>query len=223
MAHPSYRVDRRIVAGDWPFWLLITLDAAVTLFLFPRLPQQIPAHWGLSGQVTRMAGPWEVALFWPLFALAIYLLLLYLPLVDPKKENYPRFNRPLRLMRQAIPALLLGLHLAQLAGAVGVPVTPPSVLVLSLSLLFLTLGSYMGELQPNHLIGIRTPWTLANKEVWQRTHQGASRLWVPLSLLHLATLLLPAKAGFAASMIILLLMVLVPVVHSYLLFQRLEG
>ncbi len=40
------------------------------------------------------------------------------------------------------------------------------------------MGNYFKVIQPNYFLGIRTPWTLENKEVWKSTHTFASKLWV---------------------------------------------
>ena len=41
----------------------------------------------------------------------------------------------------------------------------------AIGLMFIVLGNYMGKVRKNFFIGIRTPWTLASDEVWNRTHR----------------------------------------------------
>lgn len=220
MDERRYRVDRRTVLGDWPLFLLAAVDVGAAIWAFPRLPAEAAVHWSTSGLADRYGGPWELALFWPLAAAATYLFLLFVPLMDPKQENYARFGRVYSFIRQGVPAVLLLLHLSQLASAVGLNISPLSVLLLSLSVLFLVTGLAMGRIQPNYFIGFRTPWTLANEQVWLRTHRFAGGVWVALSLLHALVLLLPLHLRFAASMGVLAVMVLVPVFYSYLVFRR---
>jgi uncharacterized membrane protein len=49
---------------------------------------------------------------------------------------------------------------------------------LAAGVLFVVIGALMGRIQPNRLMGIRTPWTLKDKRVWDRTHRFTGRLMV---------------------------------------------
>jgi SdpI/YfhL protein family len=52
-------------------------------------------------------------------------------------------------------------------------------------------GGQLGKLRSNFMIGIRTPWTLASDQVWQRTHRLAR--W-PMMLSGLAIVLAAPEA-----------------------------
>lgn len=47
----------------------------------------------------------------------------------------------------------------------------------SIFLLLAMLGNFMINMKPNWFIGIRTPWTLSNDDVWKKTHQVGGRVW----------------------------------------------
>ncbi len=103
------------------------------------------------------------------------------------------------LARAQIPfgALLIGLAgiflvtelaIAQRMAHSGFDVLRP--VFLSVAVLLLMLGNYLGKARQNTLFGIRTPWTLADARVWDKTHRAAGRLMVaggliliPVSLL----------------------------------------
>lgn len=44
--------------------------------------------------------------------------------------------------------------------------------------LFIAMGNMFGKIRPNYTLGIRTPWTLADAQVWDKTHRFAGRLFV---------------------------------------------
>ena len=48
----------------------------------------------------------------------------------------------------------------------------------SVGTLLVVLGGVMGRRRPNWTTGIRTPWTLADERVWDKTHRVAGRLMV---------------------------------------------
>lgn len=40
-------------------------------------------------------------------------------------------------------------------------------------LLLIVTGNYLPKARRNHFVGIRTPWTLADERVWDKTHRFA--------------------------------------------------
>jgi uncharacterized membrane protein len=46
----------------------------------------------------------------------------------------------------------------------------PNLIFIPIGGLFITLGNYFKVIQPNYFIGIKTPWTFENKEVWKLIH-----------------------------------------------------
>jgi len=51
-------------------------------------------------------------------------------------------------------------------------------LFLAIGILFVVVGALMGRIRQNALFGIRTPWTLKDKQVWDRTQRFTGRLMV---------------------------------------------
>jgi uncharacterized membrane protein len=54
-------------------------------------------------------------------------------------------------------------------------------------------GNYMGKIRYNYAFGLRTPWTLKDQRVWDKTHRFLGRAMVGAAvLLTAATFLMPA-------------------------------
>jgi uncharacterized membrane protein len=86
--------------------------------------------------------------------------------------------------------------------------------------LFAFLGNFMGKVTPNFFVGIRTPWTLADGEVWLRTHRFAG--WL-MMLTGLAVAVAgPLGVGMRWLLGAMLLSAIVPAVYSYVVYRRLE-
>src|SRR5688572_21499485 len=87
---------------EWPALLAIAAAFLVTATFYPRLPEVMPTHWNVYGQVdgysSRLVGAWLT----PLLTAGLYLLLLALPAIDPRKRNYERFEPTYRLFRIGI-------------------------------------------------------------------------------------------------------------------------
>ncbi|MFO7173396.1 MAG: SdpI family protein [Bacillota bacterium] len=219
----TYRVDWQTVRRDWPGLLLVAAAWVISLWALPRLPDRVPIHWNAAGEVDGWGSPLFAALMVPALATGMYLLLLFLPLIDPRRRNYAYFGDFYRLMRQAVPGYLALIQAVVLGYALGYPVDPSLFIRLAIPVLFLFMGNYMGRVRHNYFVGIRTPWTLASEEVWVRTHRAAARLWVAGSLVMLAAAFLPGTWGFWVFMAVTAVMVIIPVIHSYLLWRRLEN
>ena len=49
-------------------------------------------------------------------------------------------------------------------------------LFVAVGVLIVVIGAVLGRIPPNGLVGIRTPWTMADEQVWNRTHRFTGRL-----------------------------------------------
>ncbi|MCV6631065.1 MAG: SdpI family protein, partial [Flavobacteriaceae bacterium] len=96
-------------------------------------------------------------------------------------------------------------------------------LVAGVGLLFLVLGNFFKTIQPNYFVGIRTPWTLEHPTVWKKTHILGGKLWFVGGLvLVVLAFVLSRKIAFMGLTSITIVLVMVPVVYSYMVFQKIR-
>ena len=97
----------------------------------------------------------------------------------------------------------------------------PNFLLACISGLFVLLGNYFQTIRPNYFVGIRTPWTLENEDVWKKTHKTAGKIWMAFGILAIIlAFFLPTKIFTAMFLTFVCIMVCAPVIHSYVLFRR---
>ena len=98
----------------------------------------------------------------------------------------------------------------------------PNILVSLIGLLFIMMGNYFQTVRPNYFVGIRTPWTLENEQVWKKTHRLGGRIWVAggAIIVLLGLLINSVTAMLICFFGLILIMVLVPVVYSYMDFRK---
>lgn len=215
----GYGLNWATLGRDWPLWILMAGFLVVAFFVYPHLPDQVPSHWNIHGQVDAYSSRFFGAFFEPLLAPALYLLLILLPLADPRKENYVRFAGAYAFLRWALLIFMYGLYVVTLLASLGYTVNPGLFVKAGVAVLFIIIGNFMGQFRHNYFVGIKTPWTLADEEVWRRTHRLGGRIWV---LCGLGCLALSPFSGvwdylyFA----LIVLMVLYPMVYSYVIFER---
>lgn len=204
------------VAKEWPSWVLLIGVWAFSLWAWPRLPAEVPVHWGLDGQPNGWASPGQAAVLLPAILTLVYGLSLFF-------LNGPFDFRAARSMDPALARrirLLLVLFLGSLQGlTLGIPLRGGSLKVTAilalLALFFILLGNLMPRLEPNALVGIRIPPTLEDRGVWKRTHRMGGRVFMAGGALQLVACLLPGPLASGVVMALLAGMVAAPVMYAY--------
>lgn len=207
-------------------WLAPALTAAMWAFaltVYPRLPQRLPTHWNLRGQVDGwMDKPWG-ALMMPLMATGVLALMWLLRRVDPRARNVDRFRDEWFLVINFIYLLFAVMEVVTLGYAMGWPVDVDRVVPLVVGLLFLGIGNYLPRIRSNWFMGIRTPWTLDNDRVWRATHRVGGRTFVAAGLIMMLAAFLPASVRTAATLAAAVIGAGVPLVYSYVAYRRDAG
>lgn len=219
----SYRLNWELLRHDWPLWILMVGLLAAAVIVYPHLPEQVPGHWNIHGEIDAYYPKSFGAFFPPLMAIGLYVLMVVLPLADPKRDNYVRFTGAYTFIRWALVLFTVVLFIATILVALGYEVNIGLVVKAIVSILFLIIGNFMGQFRHNYFVGIKTPWTLASEEVWQSTHRLGAKIWVAGSLVCLAMAPVMAEWGTYVFFAAVMVMAFVPIIYSYLLFVRMKN
>jgi uncharacterized membrane protein len=206
--------------NEWYNLILLVLPFIAIPFLWGHLPDQVPIHWNIQGEIDGYGNKPFGLLFIPTLNIAIYMLFLYLPLIDPKKR-ITIDQKPMPVIRTLLVFFLFSVHCWMISIALGNELASSNWVPLGVAILFVVLGNYMRTIQPNYFIGIRVPWTLEDPENWRETHRLASYLWVAGGLL---LIVLFPFFGNETYMIIFLtttgIISLIPVIYSFYIFKQ---
>ena len=123
-------------------------------------------------------------------------------------------------MKYILIIFFLGLEVTTLLIAIGFAVNITVFIQILISLLFILLGNVMGRFKYNYFVGIKTPWTLANEEVWRRTHRMAGPIWVIAGILNILLTITGVDFYGIAFIIIMVAIVIVPIVYSYIIYKK---
>ena len=100
----------------------------------------------------------------------------------------------------------------------------PNMIVILVGTLFVFMGNYFKVIKQNYFIGIKTPWTLENEEVWKLTHLLAGKMWVIGGIvIVICSLVLPENINFYFLISITAVISIVPIVYSYLIYKKLKN
>ena len=208
---------------ELPLIGIVLLPFVYLAYIWNQLPAQVPMHYNIEGEIDRYGNKSELILIPIMTSLLIYLIFLAVPYIDPKKQ-IQKMGGKYDTLKFIITTLMSILALFIIYTAKNQTLTDPDYILLGCGVLFLILGNYFKTLKANYFIGIRTPWTLESESVWKATHKLAGKIWFLGGLLIiLSCLILDGKTNFIVFMCITAIMVLVPVLYSYLLFRKQEA
>jgi len=202
--------------------VLILVVILAGVFLWSRLPDPMASHWNDADQVDGYMGKFWGTFLLPVMMIGLTLLFLAIPSIDPLKKNIADFRgwfNVFIVLFNLFMAFVHGLTLAWNLGHTGIRMSV--AMIPAMGLLFILIGLMIRKAKRNYFIGIRTPWTLANDVVWEKTHRLGSKLFIAAGILTLLALFFPDKA-FVILMVSILGASLIAVVYSYLVFRQEE-
>lgn len=194
---------------------VILLPIIAGLLLWDRLPDRIPTHWGMGGEVDGWSGKGFAVFAMPALMLGIQLLCFFVTASDPKRGNIRR--KYLSMVLWIIPVLSVMTSCISYAVALGAQIRVEQVIPGFIGLMFVIIGNYMPKFQQSYTMGIRLPWTLSSEENWNRTHRFGGKIW---ALGGIGVLFCTLMGWGIASIVILAVVVIVPTVYSYVLYRK---
>lgn len=202
-------------------YLFIIAAVGVAAYLYPSLPDEVPSHWNIDGDVDGyVSKPWGVIVL-PLAAILVFVVMRLIPVISPKGYRTESFSNVMHIFQVAMVGFMSLVAIFALLAANGVDVPMNEVIFGSLGILFVVLGIYLGKIRKNFFLGIRTPWTLASDEVWEKTHRLGGRLLVLHGVILLSGVVVRVPVALLVGMVVVI--VLVPVGYSYWVYRRVEG
>jgi uncharacterized membrane protein len=205
---------------------LVAATFAASAYLSPSMPDQIPTHWNIHGQVDGY-GTKSLGMFlMPGIAVVMLGFFAILPWLSPKNFEVDTFHDTYLFVMVTTIGLFAYLHAvilfatwAQVAGAarwfdIG------RALVGGIFLFLALLGNVMGKVRRNFYIGIKVPWTLASDRVWNDTHRLAAWTMVGGSLI--GFLVVVSGLSLVIAFAVLIVSFLIPLVYSFVHYKQLE-
>lgn len=201
---------------------LIAAMATSALWVGLRLPGDaaLPIHWSMAGAPDAFGSKWT-SLFVPTgIAAAMTLGFALLPAVEPMRVNLKRSAGLLRTVWASAMAVVLMLHLMVIDAALRWGIVDTRWLLTVAGLLLVLLGNQLGKSRPTFLLGIRTPWTLADRDVWIATHRFGGKLMVIAGLIWIPFVWSGLTLDPRLILIVAGLVFGAPVLYSYLVWRR---
>jgi uncharacterized membrane protein len=203
---------------------LVAAAFVASAVLYPRLPEQIPIHWNIHGEIDGYGSKHWALFLTPGLMLGLLGLFLALPWLSPKQFSLDSFRSTYGFIIAVIMATTAYIHGLTLWAAAAGQVDITRALLAGLLIMFGLMGNVMGKVRRNFYVGVRTPWTLASDRVWNDTHRLAGQMFVAGAAVGLVCVLLPipVAAVTITTIVVIVAAALTPAVYSLVHYKRLE-
>ncbi|HQM79375.1 MAG TPA: SdpI family protein [Candidatus Syntrophosphaera sp.] len=200
--------------------LIIMISFIIGISFYSLLPDKVASHWNAKGEVDGYMSKFGGLFLMPVISLVLLLLFIIIPKIDPLKHNIEKFRKYFDGFIVLMMLFLFYLYILTILWNIGVRFNFVHLLVPIFSIFFYYCGILIQKAQRNWFIGIRTPWTLSNEQVWNKTHKIGGILFKIAGIISLIGILLPEYALFFV-ICPLIIASLFPVIYSYFAYQKL--
>jgi len=199
---------------------LFLLAVGIGLYLYPTLPDRIATHWNAQGVADGYSVRFWGVFLMPMIMAALAALFLLIPILDPLRKNIESFRRYYNLFWVGVTGFMFYMFLLTLAYNGGYSFDFSRALIPGFAVLFWFVAILVQHAKRSWFVGIRTPWTMSDDIVWEKTHALGATLFKAAAILSLVGLFV----GGAASILFLLVPALgaslIATVYSYLEYRK---
>lgn len=136
------------------------------------------------------------------------------PDVVTSPEQFARFGKTYDAIVLAVVTLVLGVHAAIIAGALGYAAVASRIVPVVLGACLVVMGNVMPRLRPNWVAGVRTKRTLEDPQLWRSTHRAFGAAFVVSGFLTMVVALVAPRYGLVTGLVSLVLSCVVGLVAS---------
>ena len=187
---------------------LIVIMFAATALLYGQLPDPVPMSWTLEGHIAgylpKRSGVWLLP------GIAVLVTVLLATLFTQKRTS--------TIIVTAFAALMLFCCGVTWYAEIHPSESPLAYTFAGVGAFLIVFGNISGKLGWNYFVGIRTPWTMDDPRVWERTHRAAGPVFMIGGIAMLCAAL--ANASISTLLVLLLATAFCPAIHSYFIWRR---
>lgn len=207
---------------ELPLIGIVLIPCVYLATVWKSLPEIVPIHWNSKGEIDGWGN--KLTLIAMLFMLPVltYIVLSVITKIDPKKR-ISMMGGKLYQLKFVLVLFMSLLALFIIYSTKSQTISSPSFVFVLAGALFMILGNYFKVIRPNYFVGIKTPWTLENQEVWKMTHLFAGKLWFIAGLIIiLGSLIFDSSIFSKVFLTIVFTIAIVPVAYSYFKYRSLK-
>ncbi len=191
----------------------------ISIYFYPQMPEKIASHWNAQGQVDGYMSKFWGLFLMPFMFIGLALLFVAIPRIDPLRANIEKFRKFYDIFIVLFFVFLFAIHCQIILWNMGIEISPNVISPIGLGLLFFYIGILCENAKRNWFIGIRTPWTLSNEVVWDKTHKIGGKLFKIAGIIALLGVFFQNYAFFFI-IIPVIAVSAYTIIYSYVEYQR---
>lgn len=200
---------------------MLIITFIISYVIYGSNINNLPIHWNIYGTPDNYAKKEEVSLLIPSITVLIYLLMKLLPKIDPLSKNIKKFEKDYEVLITILVGFMTAVNGYILLWSKGIFIPTNAFIGISLSILFIYISIFLKKTKRNLFIGIRTPWTISSKKVWEKTHALGSKLFLIISLI---SLLILFNSTFVYVLLVsLIITTILLFIYSFIEFQKIKN
>lgn len=198
---------------------IILLSFIISIYFYPQMPEKMASHWNIKGEVDGYLPKFWGLFLVPLILTGLALLFVAIPRIDPLKANIEKFRKYYDRFIILFFIFMLSIYFQVILWNIGIEISPKVIVPIGLALLFFYVGILCEHAKRNWFIGIRTPWTLSNEKVWEKTHRIGEKLFKIAGVIALWGVFFQSYALFFI-LVPVILVAAYTIIYSYLEYQK---
>lgn len=204
------------------------LPLLITVLVLPFMPEEIPAHYNLAGEVDRWGSKYETLIF-PFCTIGMGCFMLWMAKVASKNETGGKNNEKIVFYTgMGLSVYFTAIHcysiykdfkLAENLSTAEVDINQFICIILGISLVIM--GNFMPKLKNNGVIGLRTSWSMKNDITWKKCQIfGGISFMICGVLMVAAGIFMNGYAAMCAALGLIIIDTVVCVIYSYKIAKK---
>ena len=198
---------------------LVLFSFGIGIYFYPQMPEKMASHWNIKGEVDGCLSKFWGLFLMPIILIGVVLLYLIVPKIDPLKENIEKFRKYFDGFIVLLLLFLFYLYVLTIFWNLGLKFDIGQAIIPALAILFYYCGILLEKAKRNWFIGIRTPWTLSNDMVWEKTHKIGGKLFKIVGIVTILGIFFQKYILFFI-FVPIILVVVYTTIYSYTEYQK---
>ena len=195
--------------------LVCFLPLILSMILYNDLPDNIPIHFNLNGEIDNYA-PKDLAAFGLPILLATINIFIHFRLKNNKERK--NISKTMEwIAKWIMPAISLIAVPINLFLSLGYNIPVHIIIPSLIGLLFTIIGNYLPKNRQNDTFGFKLPWTLADQNNWNKINRLAGFMMIITGVLIVVLSLFQMLTAYLLMVVLIIMLILIPVIYSYIL------
>ncbi len=156
---------------------IILLSFIVGAYFYSSMPEMMPSHWNAQGEIDGYMDKFWGLFLLPMISVGLFVLFIYLPKIEPRKANIEVFKEYYQGIILVTVGFLFYIYVLTILSALGYYFNMIQMMAPAFAAIFFFMGVVLEKTKSNFFVGIRTPWTISDERVWEKTHKVGGKLF----------------------------------------------